>query len=111
MDYNKTWEVMQGLEDAFNRVTTIETLVNDLETAVNSNNMDEIATISKAISAYLPTFIIQYDKASKRAWNNTVLEAAKEQVPYRPESISKEQQSLYKEVCEYYDAAYSNNDI
>ena len=110
MDYNKTWEVMQGLEDAFNRVTTIEVLVNDLETAVNGNNMDEIATISKAISAYLPTFIIQYDKASKRAWNNTVLEAAKEQVPYRS-TTSVEQENLYKEVCEYYDAAYSNNEV
>ena len=110
MDYNKTWEVMQGLEDAFNRVTTIEVLVNDLETAVNSGDMKEVATISKAISAYLPTFIIQYDKASKRAWNNTVLEAAKEQVPYRSAS-SVEREDLYKEVCEYYDAAYSNNEV
>ena len=109
MDYNKTWEVMQGLEDAFNRVTTIEVLVNDLESAVHSNNMDEITTLSKAISAYLPTFITQYDKASKRAWNNTVLEAAKDQVPYRSTS-SVERENLYKEVCEYYDAAYSNHD-
>ena len=110
MDYNKTWEVMQGLEDAFNRVTTIEVLANDLESAVNSNNMEEVATLSKAISAYLPTFITQYDKASKRAWNNTVLEAAKEQVPYRS-TTSVEQEGLYKEVCEYYDAAYSNNEV
>lgn len=109
MDYNKTWQVMQGLEDAFNRITTIETLVNDLEVSVNSGNMEEIATLTKAISAYLPTFISQYDKASKRAWNNTVLEVAKENVPYRS-TTSVEQERLYKEVCEYYDAAYSNND-
>ena len=31
MDYHKTWEVMNSLEESFNRIITIETLVNDLE--------------------------------------------------------------------------------
>ena len=72
MDYQKTWEVMQGLEDSFNRITVIETLTNDLEVASNNNDFEEVKVLIKALSHYLPTFISHYDKASKKAWNNTV---------------------------------------
>ena len=101
MDYQKTWEVMQGLEDAFNRIMTIETLVNDLEAASNRGDLEEIRTLSKALSAYLPTYISQYDKASKRAWNNTVVKVAETDVPYRS-SVSTHRDNLYEEVIEYY---------
>ena len=36
MDYQKTWEVMNELEESFNRIVTIETLISDLEAASNS---------------------------------------------------------------------------
>lgn len=101
MDYQKTWEVMQGLEDAFNRIMTIETLVNDLEAASNRGDLEEIRTLSKALSAYLPTYISQYDKASKRAWNNTVVKVAETDVPYRS-SASTHRENLYEEVIAYY---------
>ena len=65
MDYRKTWEVMNDLEQSFNRIITIETLVDDLEAASNRGDLEEIRIISKALSSYLPTYLNQYDKASK----------------------------------------------
>lgn len=72
MDRNETWEAMSNLEDAFNRIITIETLVNDLESATNAEDLEEIRVLTKALVNYLPTYISNYDKASKRAWNKTV---------------------------------------
>tara|TARA_Y100001968_G_C19258719_1_gene668138 strand:- start:238 stop:564 length:327 start_codon:yes stop_codon:yes gene_type:complete len=83
MDYNKTWEVMNNLEESFNRIKALEDMVEDLVEAVNYGETQSIVDISHAINAYLPVFINQYDKASKRAWNNTVIKAAQEDVPYR----------------------------
>ena len=106
MDYQKTWEVMNELEESFNRIVTIETLVSDLEAASNSGDLEEIRTISKALSSYLPTYISHYDKASKRAWNNTVLKVAETDVPYRERlerSPSLHQTDLYQEVVKYYE--------
>ncbi len=104
MDYRKTWEVMNDLEESFNRIITIETLVNDLESASNEGNLEEIRVITKALVSYLPTYLNQYDKASKRAWNNTVLKAAEVDVPYRVErSPSLHQKDLYSEVVKYYE--------
>ena len=105
MDYHKTWEVMNSLEESFNRIITIETLVNDLEAASNSGDLEEIRVLSKALSSYLPTYISQYDKASKRAWNNTVVKAAEKDVPYRAQrSPSLHQKDLYSEVVKYYES-------
>ena len=105
MDYHKTWEVMNSLEESFNRIITIETLVNDLEAASNAGDLEEIRVLSKALSSYLPTYISQYDKASKRAWNNTVVKAAEKDVPYRAQrSPSLHQKDLYSEVVKYYES-------
>ena len=37
-----------------------------LRQASNSGDLEEIRVLSKALSSYLPTYISQYDKASKR---------------------------------------------
>ena len=107
MDYQKTWEVMNDLEESFNRIITIETLVNDLESAANAGDLEEIKVITKALSSYLPTYLNQYDKASKRAWNNTVLKVAETDVPYRERiarSSSLHQKDLYEEVVKFYES-------
>lgn len=70
---DKTWEVMQNLEDSFNRLTAIDDMINDLQTAVNTNDSVAIKNVADAMKAFMPVYYQQYDKASKRAWNNTVL--------------------------------------
>ena len=104
MDYQKTWEVMQGLEDSFNRITVIETLTNDLEVASNNNDFEEVKVLIKALSHYLPTFVSHYDKASKKAWNNTVVIVADSDVPYRNKSVDDDSHELYEEVVKYYES-------
>ena len=102
MDYRKTWEVMQGLEDAFNGIGTVETLLEDLTAAVNRKDLKEIEVVTKALVHYLPAYIERYDKASKRAWNNTVIKASEVDVPYRI-PVSTQRENLYEEVVKYYD--------
>ena len=97
MDYNKTWEVMNNLEESFNRIKALEDMVEDLVEAVNDGESQSIIDISHAINAYLPVFISQYDKASKRAWNNTVIKAAEENVPYRQANWVEIMDGKYKD--------------
>jgi len=88
ISYNKTWEVMNGLEESFNRITTISQLAEDLVEAVNNDDRQSIVDLSHALNAYIPVYISQYDKASKRAWNNTVGEVSKIDNPYHTKDDS-----------------------
>ena len=79
MNYDKVWEVMSNLEEAFNKIATIEFMVEELNEAVNQGDTDKITEVSAALTAYLPVYTSHYEKASLRAWNNTVLEVKKDQ--------------------------------
>ena len=83
IEYQKTWEVMNGLEEAFNKIATVEFMVDELNEAVSRNDTEQIAEISAALMTYLPVYLSHYEKASKRAWNNTVVKVAESDVPYR----------------------------
>ena len=83
IDYDKTWETMNNLEVAFNKIQALDAMVEYLQGAVDADDKEVIKQTTDAIADYLPTFIEQYDKASKRAWNNTVLQlqVPKERTP------------------------------
>ena len=49
---------------------------------------DRIAEISAALMAYLPVYLSHYERASRRAWNNTVTKVAESDVPYRNDTES-----------------------
>ena len=83
IEYQKTWEVMNGLEEAFNKIATVEFMVDELNEAVSRNDTQQIVDISAALMAYLPVYLSHYEKASRRAWNNTVVKVAEDDVPYR----------------------------
>ena len=72
MDYDETWEVMNNLEVAFNQIIPISNMLDQLQEAVDSNDRQSIIDITAALNAYVPVYLAQYDKASKRAWNKTV---------------------------------------
>ena len=95
--YNKTWEVMNDLEESFNRITALEKMIDDLNDAVNCGDQDAIVDLSAAMTAYMPVYIRQYEKASQRAWNNTVTEVSKFDNPYR----SKLNDVTYDDVVTY----------
>ena len=83
MNYNKTWEVMSDLEDSFNRIIALEKMIDDLNDAVSVGDQESIAEVSEAMKTFMPVYIRQYEKASHRAWNNTVREVAKVDNPYK----------------------------
>ncbi len=98
MSYNKTWEVMNDLEDSFNRIVALEKMIDDLNDAVNHGDQDAIVDLSAAMTAYMPVYIRQYEKASRRAWNNTVTEVAKVDNPYK---TSRTAGVSYEDVVKY----------
>ena len=89
ISYDKTWEVMNSLEESFNRIVTLEQMIDDLNEAVNNEDRQSIIDTSHAIAAYLPVYIRQYETASQRAWNNTVLEVRRIDNPYSSAKIAK----------------------
>ena len=95
--YNKTWEVMNDLEESFNRIITLTGMIDDLNDAVNCGDQDAIVDLSAAMTAFMPVYIRQYEKASQRAWNNTVTEVSKFDNPYR----SKLNDVTYDDVVTY----------
>ena len=90
IEYQKTWEVMNQLEEAFNKIAAVEFMVEELNDAVNQNETDRIVDISHALLSYLPVYISHYEKSSRRAWNNTVLKVAEQDVPYRFDTESED---------------------
>lgn len=98
MNYNKTWEVMNNLEEAFNKISTVEFMAEELINAVNRDDMNHVNNIANALLAYLPVYTENYDRASKRAWNNTVSEVAKIDNPYK---TSKTAGVSYEDVVKY----------
>ena len=98
MKYNKTWEVMNDLEESFNRIIALEKMIDDLNDAVNHGDKNAIVDLTAAMTAYMPVYIRQYEKASQRAWNNTVVEVAKVDNPYKTSTGSS---VTYGDVVKY----------
>lgn len=95
MDYDETWEVMSNLEDAFNQIQPLSDMLDQLQEAVDRNERQSIIDITAALNAYVPVYLAQYDKASKRAWNKTV-----RSFPRKKNYIEDLE---YNEVVKYYE--------
>ena len=63
---------MNALDEAFNRISNIEWLSEQLQEAVDRDDRLEIINISHALLAFIPTYIASYDRAFKAAWKVTV---------------------------------------
>ena len=59
IDYDKTWETMNNLEVAFNKIQALEAMVEYLQGAVDADDKEVIKQTTDAIADYLPTFIEQ----------------------------------------------------
>ncbi len=70
------WNTMQSVEDAFSNICYLNTLVTELETAVdklpNHPDNEKLKVITAAISSYLPVYTWIFDEAFKEAWDMTV---------------------------------------
>mgnify|MGYP004072203213 FL=1 len=90
---------MNDLEEAFNKIIAVEFMIGELQEAVNSDDMKYVNDVTAALTAFIPVYTANYDRASKRAWNNTVTEVAKQDNPYR--SYPKTSTVTYKDVIQY----------
>ena len=111
LSYNKTWEVMNGLEESFNRIGPIQEMISALVNAVNNDDQEEIVELTNALSAYMPVYIRQYEKASQRAWNNTVGEVRKEDNPYHVTESELDYDEVLKYLEQDQNPDYSNIDL
>ena len=83
---NDNWKVMNDLDDAFSHIGHLDFLVDELQRAVDKNNRSSIIDITAALTAYMPVYTAQYDRAQKLAWDQVVGEPdlSYDPVPRRP---------------------------
>ena len=69
---DENWIVMNAVEDAFTRISTIDFLLEQLQEAADVSGNIEVVDISMALNSYLPVFTRHFDEKFKLAWNQTV---------------------------------------
>ncbi len=69
---NENWAVMQSVEDAFSKISTVDFLLEQLMEAADAQDNLAVVDISMALNAYLPVFTKHFDEKFKLAWNQTV---------------------------------------
>ena len=69
-----TWVIMHQLEESFSNINTISFMLEELQLAFDTNQMDHAHDIAHALNAYLPVFTDNWDRKFKTAWNHVVIE-------------------------------------
>ena len=69
---DKTWQVMNDLQESFNNVTTFNFMLNKLQEAVDANDKQQIIDITAALNAYYPVYVSDFDKKFSVAWCHVV---------------------------------------
>ena len=69
---NLTWQAMNDLEEAFNKIATFEFLLDQMQDAVDKQEFRQIVNTSHALLAFLPPYIDNYEKKFQIAWKQTV---------------------------------------
>jgi len=71
---NKTWDVMNQLEEAFSNINSISFMLEELNEAMDNNRMDAVHDIAHALNAFMPVYTDNWDRKFKQAWNHVVHE-------------------------------------
>ena len=71
---NKTWDVMNKLEESFSNINAISFMLEELTEAMDNNRMDAARDIAHALNAFLPVYTDNWDRNFKKAWNEVVSE-------------------------------------
>ena len=69
---DKTWKVMNDLEEAFNQVTTFSFLLEQLQEAVDTNDTRRIVETTAALNAFYPPYIKNWDNKFLKAWEHVL---------------------------------------
>jgi len=71
---DKTWTVMNDLNDAFNQITTFSFLLDKLQEAVDAGDAQRIVDTTAALNAFYPPYVDNWDSKYKVAWDHVVRE-------------------------------------
>lgn len=69
---DKTWTVMNDLQEAFNQITTFSFLLEQLQDAVNKNDTQRIVNVTVALNAFYSPYCDNWDQKYTTAWNHVV---------------------------------------
>ena len=72
-NYDEIWTCMNDLEEAFNKVSTIDFLSEQIEQAVNFGDTDTINDAVHALRAFLPMYQKNFDQKFTKAWDKVVV--------------------------------------
>ena len=72
MTIDKTWKVMNDLEDAFSQITTFSFLLDKLQEAVDANDTQRIVDTTAALKAFYPPYCTNWDIKFNAAWKHVV---------------------------------------
>ena len=68
----KTWIVMNDLDDAFNQITTFSFLLEQLQAAVDSGDAERVVDTTAALVAFYSPFCDNWDRKFTAAWNHVI---------------------------------------
>jgi len=69
---NDNWKVMNDLDDAFSQIGHLQFLIDELQRSVDKDDRLSIIDITAALTAYMPVYTAQYDRAQTIAWTQVV---------------------------------------
>ncbi len=69
---NKTWTVMNDLQEAFNQITTFSVLLDQLQEAVDAGDSQRIVDITAALNAFYPPYCSNWDNKFENSWDHCV---------------------------------------
>lgn len=70
---DKTWTVMNDLQEAFNQITSFSFLLDKLQEAVDAGDTQRIVEITAALNAFYLPYCDNWDDKYKVAWNHVVI--------------------------------------
>ncbi len=72
MTIDKTWKVMNDLDQAFSQITTLTFLAEQLQEAADAQEKKKIVDASLALNAFIPIFVQNWDDKFHTAWKHVV---------------------------------------
>ena len=69
---DKTWTVMNDLQEAFNQITTFSFLIDQLQEAVNASDTQRIVDTTAALNAFYSPYCTNWDIKFNAAWDHVV---------------------------------------
>lgn len=68
----KTWTVMNDIQEAFNEITALNFLLEQLQEAVDAGERQKIVDITLALNAFYVPYCDNWDNKFNTAWEHVV---------------------------------------